>query len=221
MMTTTAIVLQPRRDRNIVRHSKNARTRADFAKLITEAWQSSLDGIFRTGLWLETAKAELPHGEWIAMIENDLPFGARTAQRLKAIVENDNLTNTTHASLLPLSWDTLYTLAKLDEDTFSAAIADGRINPKMQRKDAMALRPDRPHKPRKPKAAPLPDRSRLPDPIDACLVDVLQIVNETINGTAQRDAIDPSNRAKLFAELRAAVDRMEQQVSEEENHDHV
>ena len=70
--TITALTTRPKR--NITIHSKNARTRADFAKAITEAWQSTLDGIFKTGLMLEAAKGELAHGEWLLMIENDLPF---------------------------------------------------------------------------------------------------------------------------------------------------
>lgn len=215
----TAVATRPKRD--VTTKSPNARSRADFAKLINEAWQSTLDGIFQTGLRLETAKAELPHGEWLAMIADDLPFGEDTAQNLIRIAKDDRITNTEHVRYLPVAWGTLYQLTKLDDETFAAAIEDGRINSKMARKDALALRPPPKHrKSRKPKTAPAqatPDRSRLPDPIAACLVDVLRIVNETVLGTTDRAAIDPAARAKLFAELHAAIDRARERIEQEES----
>ena len=52
-------------------------------------------------------------GIFEAMVEDDLPFGKRTAQRLMAIASDQRLSNTTHVSLLPASWQTLYELTKL------------------------------------------------------------------------------------------------------------
>jgi hypothetical protein len=37
-----------------------------------------------------------------------------------------------HAHHLPPSWDSLYELSRLDEETLTAAIEDGTVNPRMQ-----------------------------------------------------------------------------------------
>ena len=110
-------------------------SRAYWAAEIIKAWQSSLHGIFATGRTIAEAKESLPHGEFIAMIESDLPFGRRTAHRLMTIAEDQRLTDGTHASHLPPHWGTLYELSKLDNDDFAARIADGTIHAEMQRKD--------------------------------------------------------------------------------------
>jgi hypothetical protein len=41
---------------------------------------------------------------------------------------------------IPRSWTIRYELSKLDDDTLKAAIADGRVDAKMSRKDAIAIR---------------------------------------------------------------------------------
>src|SRR5690349_4860822 len=59
--------------------------RAQWAKRIGESWRDVLDDVLATGKALVEAKAELPHGEFEAMIAADLPFEASTARRLMAI----------------------------------------------------------------------------------------------------------------------------------------
>jgi hypothetical protein len=114
--------------------------RAGWAARIGESWRQALDGVLETGRALVEAKAALPHGEFLAMIETDLPFGADTVQRLMKIARNPQLANTDHNRLLPTSWQTLYELTKLDDATLAAAFADGRIRPDMERADAALLR---------------------------------------------------------------------------------
>lgn len=48
--------------------------------------------------------AELPHGEFEAMAEVDLPFGASTARRLMTVARDNRLTNRTHVHVLPPFW---------------------------------------------------------------------------------------------------------------------
>ena len=50
------------------------------------------------------------------MVEQDLPFGPRTAQRLIAIAASPALSNATHVSLLPTAWGTRYELSRLPEE---------------------------------------------------------------------------------------------------------
>jgi hypothetical protein len=73
------------------------------------------------------------------MVERDLPFKPSTARRLTKIAANECLSNRAHAHVLPQSWMTLYELTKLPAPELVARIEDGVINPKMQRKDVMAL----------------------------------------------------------------------------------
>lgn len=106
-----------------------------WAELIAAAWRQSVNGVIRAGQLLNEAKAALPHGEYLQMVENALPFKARTAQRLMAIAQDERITNATHATLLPQHWTTLYDLTQLDDTEFEAKITDGTIHPEMQRRD--------------------------------------------------------------------------------------
>lgn len=56
------------------------------------------------GTLLVEAKTALPHGDFQAMVESELPFGQRTAQRLMAMAGDERITNATHGSHLPPSW---------------------------------------------------------------------------------------------------------------------
>ena len=61
------------------------------------------------------SKGALPHGEFGAMCDSDLPFSANTAQRLMSVASDGRLANPAHGQLLPSSWRTLYELTKLDD----------------------------------------------------------------------------------------------------------
>ena len=81
--------------------------RTEFVARIRETFSQSVEAIIRTGRVLLEAKADLEHGEFLAMVENDLPFGARSAQMLMAITHDARLTNAKSVSLLPPAWGTL------------------------------------------------------------------------------------------------------------------
>jgi hypothetical protein len=119
-------------------------SRDRWARQITEAWQSQVSAIFAVGNMLESAKAELRHGEWIAMINSDLPFGRSTANKLMKIAACEYLRNADHGTHLPACWRTLYELTTLSEDRFEHGIATGIINAGMQRKDIRELRGEEP-----------------------------------------------------------------------------
>src|SRR5216684_7762077 len=86
-----------------------------FAKKIQTAWQKAVSSILETGRLLIQAKQELAYGEFLLMIEERLPFGARTAQMLMRIAEHPVLSNTKFISHLPPSWGTLHRLTQLPE----------------------------------------------------------------------------------------------------------
>ena len=109
-------------------------TRAEWAERITADWRQTLMGIFATGRDLILAKGQLEHGEWLKMIEEDLPFGPRTAQMVMKIASDPRLQNTKYISHLPPAWGTLHQLTRLSDDDFDAAIVDGTICPDMKQK---------------------------------------------------------------------------------------
>lgn len=133
---------------NLAIVSKNQRIRPEHAAAIHAAWQKGALSVIETGDALLQAKAELEHGDFMDMVANDLPFEARTAQRLMAIAAHPILSNTTHVSLLPASWGTLYALSRLPSDVLTARIEDRTINPKLERRQ-VALIYSRPKKRKK------------------------------------------------------------------------
>jgi N6-adenosine-specific RNA methylase IME4 len=109
--------------------------RDEWAVRITACWRASFNAILEVGRLLTEAKAALPHGDFGAMIDTELPFGASTAQRLMAIAADPKLSNPAHVQHLPPHWGTLYELTKLPEEQFDARIKDGTIRPDMERRD--------------------------------------------------------------------------------------
>ena len=113
--------------------------RPAWADAITESWQKSVEGILETGQLLIDAKADLPHGSFVAMIESDLPFVPQTARKLMAIA-NDHKLKGAHVRALPASWGTLYELTKLDDDSWAVAEKENLIRPDVERKEVAAFR---------------------------------------------------------------------------------
>lgn len=107
--------------------------REGFALQISACWRKSFDSIIEVGQLLSIAKNKLPHGDFGAMIQADLPFGARTAQMLMKIAADPRITNARHASLLPPNYSDLYDLTKLSDEQFEARVEDGTIRPDMGR----------------------------------------------------------------------------------------
>lgn len=75
-----------------------------------------VQGIIETGRLIAEAKAALPHGDFIPMVEKMLPFKRITAFRLMAIASDHRLSNVSHAKHLPSSWDTLYAISRTYAD---------------------------------------------------------------------------------------------------------
>ncbi len=117
-----------------------ARTREDYAGLIRADLQKSVERVIAAGRHLIEAQDKLEHGDWLKMIENDLPFGKNTAQRLMKIAKHLVLSNAAHAPLSPTSWSTLYELTKLPDKKLQAKLIDGTITAETERKDIAKLK---------------------------------------------------------------------------------
>jgi N6-adenosine-specific RNA methylase IME4 len=119
--------------------SEKALPDQNWAEQINAAWNKSLGSIFDCGRLIIAAKDSLEHGQFEAMVDNELSFGPRTAQRLMSVYQDKRLSNTTHASLLPASWGTLYELTKLSDKQYEEALNEGIICPDMQRADVTGI----------------------------------------------------------------------------------
>jgi N6-adenosine-specific RNA methylase IME4 len=119
-------------------------TRRQWAKRIAAKWQAMIgearEQVFAIGRDLIDSKQQLGHGQWLLMVEQDVPFSRSTAWRLMEIAGHPVLSNVAHAQHLPSGWYTLYELTKLDETMLCARIEDGTIHVGMERRDAAKLR---------------------------------------------------------------------------------
>lgn len=113
--------------------------REQWADRIRSAWLTTVTAILDTSRLIIEAKAQLPSGEFLAMVENDLPFGPSTTQKLMSISRNPSLANTEHVLYLPPSWGTLYELSRADCIDLDRWIDDGTVHPEMERNEAKAL----------------------------------------------------------------------------------
>jgi hypothetical protein len=175
---------------NIVQFA-NTRSASEWAAQISAAWQKSTGAIIETGRLLIEAKASLDHGAWLPMVKTELPFSRQTAEKLMAVADHAILSNSAHVRSLPSSWGTLYELTKLPEPDLQAHLADGVINPKMQRKDVAALRgiAPRPRARREPSLRPpaIEQKSDIESavqafgPFDACMLRLRRLVHEVMN----------------------------------------
>lgn len=114
--------------------------RAEWTASIRDMWTTAAEAFIGAGRELIDAKATLRHGEFEAMVEDDLPFGPRTARRLMAIALDPRIADRTHVSVLPASWRTLYELTRLDDEALERAFAAGDINAEMGRADVARIR---------------------------------------------------------------------------------
>ena len=115
---------------------------------IKEAWgKDQVEAIIEVGRRLNAAKHELPHGSYGAMVQTELPFGRIMAHRYRNIANHEIISNVSHVKYLPPSCATLYELTRIPTDILLAKIKDGTINPKLQRKDVAAMKPNAAAKP--------------------------------------------------------------------------
>jgi Protein of unknown function (DUF3102) len=116
-----------------------AATSDEWARRIKGAWAAGVAAFVETGRELIEAKRALGPGAFMHMIETELPFSDRTAERLMAIARHPVLSDSTHASNLPPSWTTLYELSRLPAGKLRKLIEQERVYSDMERGDATSL----------------------------------------------------------------------------------
>jgi hypothetical protein len=118
---------------------RNARTRAEYATLVNRALRKSVEGILEAGSWLIEARQALRHGEFEAMVKEDLQRSPSEARKYMRIAKNSALTNRSHMNALPSCYTTLYCLSQIRAARLSALIENGTVHAKMQVREAEAL----------------------------------------------------------------------------------
>lgn len=103
-------------------------TRNEWTTKIKAHYGKAVEALIETGLDLIEAKRELPHGEWIAMIESDLPFPRKDASGLMLVARRFKLEMGQSLPHLPQKFSILEILASFSNDELDAMIADGTIN---------------------------------------------------------------------------------------------
>ncbi|TNE62685.1 MAG: DUF3102 domain-containing protein [Alphaproteobacteria bacterium] len=126
-------------------------TVTSYAHKINAAWRNAFDNVIDTGRLLAEAKCVLGKRAWGEMVDSELVFSRRTANKLIDIVEDERLSSSRYADVLPPHWSTLHALKYLSDEQFEFALTEGLIHPDMMRKDAERLR-----KQRKTPKRPLP-----------------------------------------------------------------
>jgi Protein of unknown function (DUF3102) len=112
---------------------------AKYAQRIINCQRKGVESIIECGRLVIAAKDELMHGEFLKMIENNLPFKRSTAQALMKIANDKRITNNQRAGCLPAHWSTLAKLTQLPDAAFEARIADGTIHSGLERGPAVQM----------------------------------------------------------------------------------
>jgi hypothetical protein len=118
----------------------------EFVSEISRLWQRAQGTFLDIGKLLIRAKDTLPHGEYTAAVEAQLPFSARTAYQLREAarwaLEMDRR-QAIPLARLPGSYSTIYLLSTFDPPTLEEAAQVGLIRPELRRAELIAWRQTR------------------------------------------------------------------------------
>lgn len=119
-------------------------TRQEFAQEIRYHWNRSRKEFLSIGRYLNRAKEILPHGDFEAMIESDMPFSVETAFRFRAVAEAVD-TGRLSLDVLPGAESVAYQIVTMTPDELERAKAQGLVRPDVTRRQLIdfkrSLRP--------------------------------------------------------------------------------
>src|SRR3954447_17648458 len=101
-----------------------ARPPQEHVSEISRLWSRAQGAFLEIGRLLIRAKDTLPHGEYVAAVEAELPFSARTAYQLREAVRWVT-GGTVPMERLPGSYSTIYLLSPLEPMLLKEAERDG------------------------------------------------------------------------------------------------
>jgi hypothetical protein len=109
-----------------------------FDAKLGERRRHDVENIIARGQLLIEAKEELEPGSFEAVVKRH--FDLSYARKLRLIAEHPIISHRSHANALPPKPETLYQLTRLPNDVLREKLADGSINPKLERKDVARWR---------------------------------------------------------------------------------
>ncbi|MDC1213859.1 DUF3102 domain-containing protein [Rhodospirillales bacterium] len=113
-------------------HSNNI---TDYADRVSIAWRAALQSIIEVGVILNDAKENLDRKDWLDLINNNLPFTRRTAEKLIKISSDARLSNPKNARYLPPHWTSLHEITYLTDEQFEDGKEQGIIRADAERKE--------------------------------------------------------------------------------------
>jgi hypothetical protein len=111
----------------------------DYVSEISRLWSRAQGAFLEIGGLLIRAKEMLPHGEYVASVEAELPFSSRTAYQLREAARWA-LGGPIPMERLPGSYSTIYLLSTLEPPVLNAAEKDGLIRPELKRAELIEWR---------------------------------------------------------------------------------
>jgi len=119
--------------------AEKLRTRANFADAISRLWRDAEENFLSIGRYLNHAKTVLQHGEFMEMMERDLPFRYSTGNRLMkvaAALDGGELP----VERLPPSYAAVYEILTLSPVEREEALSREIIRPDARRGDIIAFK---------------------------------------------------------------------------------
>ncbi|MBP2230138.1 sulfite reductase beta subunit-like hemoprotein [Azospirillum agricola] len=115
--------------------------REEFVHEIATLWRSAQERFLLIGRYLVQARSRLPHGEFQAMVENELPFGYQVAYQLRMVAEAVD-SGRLPGTKLPPSYATVYQLATLTTEQLRLADQRNLIRPDVTRPEIVRFKRD-------------------------------------------------------------------------------
>ncbi|MBP2299290.1 hypothetical protein [Azospirillum picis] len=115
--------------------------REEFVQEISTLWRSAQEKFLLIGRYLVQARLRLAHGEFQAMVENELPFGYQVAYQLRMVAEAVDSGRLPEARLPP-SYATVYQLATLNSEQLRLADQSNLIRPDVTRPEIVRFKRD-------------------------------------------------------------------------------
>lgn len=112
---------------------------AEFVTEISRLWSRAQGAFLEIGRLLIKAKDMLPHGEYVAAVEAELPFSSRTAYQLREAARWA-MGGAVPMERLPGSYSTIYLLSTMEPPVLEAAEKEGLIRPELKRAELIEWR---------------------------------------------------------------------------------
>ena len=111
-------------------------TAAEYAQDICKLWTEAQRSFVAIGRSLANAKARLTHGDFMKMVESDLPFGPSLAYQFRMVAEMVDSERVAEREL-PNNATTAYLLATLKVPDLEAARRDGLVRANLKRQEVI------------------------------------------------------------------------------------